>query len=154
MGDGADLVLQHQQVARPEIREYLIGKGRCNLLICAAVQQDAVLAGGIHLDHGMPAAAVHFTDISGIHAAVREHFPQFAAVRADAARMPHLRARAASAKDWLSPLPPQNVSSFEEASVSPGRTAWATLYTRSRLSEPKFSTLILSCPFVTIMYAV
>ena len=104
MGDGADLILQYQQVAFPKIREHLVGKGRRDPLVGTSVKQDAVLPCGIDLDDGVAAAAVHLTDIPGVHPAVREHFSQLSAVRADAARVVHLCPRTGKRERLVEPL--------------------------------------------------
>ena len=94
--EGADLVLEQQPVAGREIFEHCFDHLFPDHLVCAAEEQDAVLARLVDLDDGVAGPrARKLPDIPAGDARLPQRIEQQPAVFADAARMENLRPRPA-----------------------------------------------------------
>ncbi len=136
----------------PKSREYLIG-GRCNLLIC---RRTAGCCSGRRESTWITACPLLLSTSRSISGIPRRVASIFRSSPPSAPTQPacHTCAPARASADWLSPLPPQNVSSFEggEASRRPYCVGDAVYQVPVERAEIQYSSC--PCPFVTIMYAV
>ena len=88
LAQAVHLVLQQHHVARAEAGERLRYVLRRDAAVRAAVDDDAVLALGVHLDYGVACRGVLMPYERGVHPAALQRFDEQLAARAADARVP------------------------------------------------------------------
>jgi len=104
VGDEVDLVLQNRDVAGLEVREHLVDPALRELLVRAAVGDDAVLAVLVDLDDRVAARAFAGFHEVGVHALLAQLFSQESALLPDDADMVRPRARLRQRDGLVEPL--------------------------------------------------